>query len=104
MNLLLLCVYGLYVILLGKSVPIVKGREATKMEEGEIFAIETFGSINGRGVVVEDMECSHYMINTDAGHVALRTKKAKQVLRYIHTYRHISFCRHGVDSKVHESY
>ena len=30
------------------------------MEEGEIYAIETFGS-TGRGYVVEDMEYSHYM-------------------------------------------
>ncbi len=33
-----------YCIHAGKSVPIVKGGEATKMEEGEFFAIETFGS------------------------------------------------------------
>ena len=43
----------------------------TKMEEGEVFAIETFGS-TGRGEVHEDMECSHYMKNFDAGHVPLR--------------------------------
>ena len=36
----------------GKTVPIVKGREATKMEEGEIYAIETFGS-TGRARVLE---------------------------------------------------
>lgn len=35
---------GPYRIHHGKSVPIVKGGEATKMEEGEFFAIETFGS------------------------------------------------------------
>ena len=35
---------GPYRIHGGKSVPIVKGGEATKMEEGEFFAIETFGS------------------------------------------------------------
>ena len=35
---------GPYQIHHGKSVPIVKGGEATKMEEGEFFAIETFGS------------------------------------------------------------
>ena len=34
------------------------------MEE-EVYAIETFGS-TGRGYVVEDMECSHYMKNFDA--------------------------------------
>ena len=31
-----------------KSVPIVKGGEATRMEEGEFFAIETFGSTGGQ--------------------------------------------------------
>ncbi len=30
------------------------------MEEGEFFAIETFGS-TGKGYVREDLECSHYM-------------------------------------------
>ena len=30
------------------------------MEEGELYAIETFGS-TGKGYVVEDGECSHYM-------------------------------------------
>merc|ERR1712157_713815 len=32
------------------------------MEEGEFYAIETFGS-TGRGHVVEDLECSHYNKN-----------------------------------------
>ena len=35
---------GPYRIHAGKSVPIVRGGEATRMEEGEFFAIETFGS------------------------------------------------------------
>jgi len=34
---------GPYQIHAGKSVPIVKGGEATKMEEGMLYAIETFG-------------------------------------------------------------
>ena len=38
----------------GKSVPIVKGGDQTKMEEGEVFAIETFGS-TGKGYVHEDV-------------------------------------------------
>ena len=40
-----------YQIHAGKSVPIVKGGEATRMEEGEFFAIETFGS-TGKGCAV----------------------------------------------------
>lgn len=55
----------------GKSVPIVKGGDQTKMEEGEYFAIETFGS-TGRGLVHEDMETSHYARVYDVQHVPLR--------------------------------
>ena len=55
----------------GKTVPIVKGGERVIMEENEVYAIETFGS-TGKGVVKDDMDCSHYMKNFDAGHVPLR--------------------------------
>jgi methionyl aminopeptidase len=36
----------------GKSIPFVKTRDQTKMEEGEIFACETFGS-TGRGTIFD---------------------------------------------------
>jgi len=84
---------GPYRIHAGKTVPIVKGGEQTKMEvfskllfllidflivmvwnvlkEGEFYAIETFGS-TGKGYVHDDMETSHYMKNFDVGHVPLR--------------------------------
>lgn len=45
----------------GKSVPIVKSNDQTKMEEGEVFAIETFGS-TGKGYVREDV--SHHSTRT----------------------------------------
>lgn len=45
---------GQYNIHGGKSVPIVKGGDQTKMEEGEVFAIETFGS-TGKGYVRDDV-------------------------------------------------
>ena len=53
--------------------PIVKGREQTKMEENEVYAIETFGS-TGKAIVHDDMECSHYMKNFDVAdeHIPLR--------------------------------
>lgn len=38
----------------GKSVPIVKGNEPDIMEEGDYFAIETFGS-TGKGYVSDDV-------------------------------------------------
>jgi len=56
----------------GKSVQLVKNNDETKMEEGEYFAIETFGS-TGRGHVVEEGECSHYAKVADAPRVPLRS-------------------------------
>ena len=38
----------------GKSVLLVKNTDQTKMEEGEYYAIETFGS-TGRGRVIEEV-------------------------------------------------
>jgi methionyl aminopeptidase len=48
---------GRYNIHGGKTVPIVKGGDQTKMEEGETFAIETFGS-TGKGYVRDDVRAS----------------------------------------------
>jgi methionyl aminopeptidase len=38
----------------GKSIPFIKNSDQTKMDEGEVFAIETFGS-TGRGYTVDDV-------------------------------------------------
>ncbi|KAL8539942.1 hypothetical protein ACS0TY_001520 [Phlomoides rotata] len=67
---------GPYRIHAGKSVPMVKGGEQTKIEEGAFYAIETFGS-TWKGYVREDLECSHYMKKFDAGHIPLRLPRAK---------------------------
>lgn len=74
-----------YRIHAGKTVPIVKGGEATRMEENEFYAIETFGS-TGRGVVHDDMECSHYMKSFDAGFVPLRLQSSKSLLNTINKH------------------
>ncbi|GAQ79768.1 methionine aminopeptidase 2 [Klebsormidium nitens] len=80
-----------------KSVPIVKGGEQTKMEEGEFFAIETFGS-TGKGYVHEDLECSHYMKNFDVTFVPLRLPRAKQLLATIdRNFGTLAFCRRYLD-------
>uniref|UniRef100_A0A7S1MC13 Methionine aminopeptidase 2 n=1 Tax=Neobodo designis TaxID=312471 RepID=A0A7S1MC13_NEODS len=85
-----------YIIHAGKSVPIVKGTDATKMEEGELFAVETFGS-TGRGQVYEDLECSHYMVNPQVK-APLRSDKAKALLKHIeHNFGTLAFCRKWLD-------
>ncbi|CDY45768.1 BnaC04g22540D [Brassica napus] len=76
---------GPYQIHAGKSVPIVKGGEQTKMEEE-------------KGYVREDLECSHYMKNFDVGHVPLRLPRAKQLLVTINNnFSTLAFCRRYLD-------
>ena len=91
---------GRYQIHAGKSIPIVKNQDTTRMEENEFYAIETFGS-TGRGVVLEDMECSHYMkvYDESAGNPSrLRTKAAKDLLKHIDTHHGtLAFCRRWLD-------
>lgn len=88
----------------GKSVPIVKSTDQTKMEEGEAFAIETFGS-TGKGYVHDDMECSHYSRNPDAPKVALRVASAKPLLKSIEqNFGTLPFCRRWLDRLGHEKY
>jgi methionyl aminopeptidase len=95
---------GPYQIHAGKSVPIVRGGEQTKMEEGEFYAIETFGS-TGKGFVREDMECSHYMKNYDVGYVPLRLPRAKQLLGSIDKhFGTLAFCRRFLDRLGEKKY
>jgi methionyl aminopeptidase len=88
----------------GKSVPIVKSATTEKMEEGEVYAIETFGS-TGKGYVHEDMECSHYAKVDNAPKVALRVQSAKNLLRSIDkNFGTLPFCRRYLDRLGHDKY
>lgn len=93
-----------YTIHSGKSVPIVASPDQTKMEEGEVFAIETFGS-TGRGYVVAQGECSHYARSGNAGHQTLRLASAKQLLNVIdNTFGTLPFCRRYLDKIGQDKY
>jgi methionyl aminopeptidase len=95
---------GHYTIHGGKTVPIVKGGDQTKMEEGETFAIETFGS-TGKGYVRDDMETSHYAKRADAPKVALRVSSAKTLLASItKNFGTLPFCRRYLDRMGHDKY
>jgi len=89
----------------GKSVPIVKSStDQTKMEEGETFAIETFGS-TGKGYVHDDMETSHYAKNVDAPRVDLRVASAKSLLNVINkNFGTLPFCRRYLDRLGQDKY
>jgi methionyl aminopeptidase len=91
-----------YRIHAGKSLPIVKGAdcEDEKMEEGEFYAIETFAT-TGKGYVVEDMECSHYMKNYESSKTpVVRTAAPRQLLQHIEqTFGTLPFCRRWLDDQ-----
>lgn len=86
-----------YRIHAGKSVPIVKGGPQTRMEEGEQYAIETFGS-TGKGFVVDEGECSHYMKDFNATRGSFRHPKARALLSHIDQHhKTLAFCRRWLD-------
>ncbi|XP_039748712.1 methionine aminopeptidase 2 [Pararge aegeria] len=88
---------GPYRIHAGKTVPIVKGGETTRMEENEFYAIETFGS-TGRGQVHDDMDCSHYMKNFEQQFVPLRLQSSKQLLNVINkNFSTLAFCKRWLE-------
>jgi len=88
----------------GKSILLVKNDDQTKMEEGEYFAIETFGS-TGRGRVVESGDCSHYAKIYDAPHVPLRLTSAKSLLKTINkNFGTLPFCRRYLDRAGESKY
>jgi methionyl aminopeptidase len=90
----------------GKSVPIVAGGdESVVMEEGEFYAIETFGSVRGRGRTLEDGEVSHYMRRFDAERVPLRNARQSALLGAIdRNFSTLAFCRRYLDRLGEERY
>ena len=95
---------GAYQIHAGKSVPIVKNGDTSRMEEGEFYAIETFGT-TGKGWVNEEGECSHYMKDFYAGHKPLTLQKSKKLLAHItKTFGTLAFCRRWLERDDGGSY
>ncbi|RAH40934.1 putative methionine aminopeptidase, type II [Aspergillus brunneoviolaceus CBS 621.78] len=77
----------------GKQVPFIKSNNRDKMEEGEVFAIETFGS-TGKGYLEDDVGLYGYGRNTDASGANLRLASAKSLLKTIDSnFGSIVFCR-----------
>lgn len=91
-----------YVIHGGKSVPIIDNGDQTKMEEGEVFAIETFGS-TGRGYVINQGEVSHYALNKGADASVLHTPGSKRLYKNIkQTFGTLPFCRRYLEQAAGE--
>lgn len=93
----------------GKSVPIVKQygdrMDTTRMEEGEHFAIETFGS-TGMGRVDEVGTCSHYALTPEQPtNYTLKHQSAKSLLKSIHkNFGTLPFCRRYLEHAGEKNY
>ncbi|KAJ1341376.1 hypothetical protein BSLG_004106 [Batrachochytrium salamandrivorans] len=93
---------GSYQIHAGKTVPIVDNGDQTMMEvciwKESFMRLRLFGS-TGRGLVHEDMECSHYMKDFDATHIPLRLPRSKQLLSTINkNFGTLAFCRRHLNT------
>lgn len=66
----------------GKSVPFIKTQTNERMEEGEVFAIETFGS-TGKACVRDDIGVYGYGRNEDVSTAGLHHATAKSLLKTI---------------------
>ncbi|KAF2230443.1 peptidase M24A, methionine aminopeptidase [Viridothelium virens] len=89
----------------GKSIPFVKNSDQTKMEEGEVFAIETFGS-TGRGSVYDDIGIYGYGLNQDAPlNVPVSLSSTKRLHKTIReNFGTLVFCRRYLDRLGLERY
>lgn len=67
------------------------------MEEGEIYAIETFAS-TGKGYVHEESDCSHYMKEYEERRAPLKHPMAGKLLKFINeNFSTLAFCRRWLD-------
>lgn len=95
---------GDFVIHLGKTVPIVANGDMTKMEEGETFAIETFGT-TGKGYVVSQGECSHYALNPGMDAVKLPSQRCKDLVLSIKAnFGTLPWCRRYLERAGEDKY
>ena len=68
------------------------------MQEGELYAVETFGS-TGTGEIHYNYETSHYMRTAKkANEVSFKHNKAKPLLHFIdQNFHRLAFCRKWLD-------
>lgn len=87
----------------GKTVPIVANGDMTKMEEGETFAIETFGT-TGRGYVISQGECSHYALNKGMDDVKVSLSARDLVGSIKKNFGTLPWCRRYLERAGEEKY
>lgn len=92
-----------YIIHAGKSIPICRGGTQERMEEGELYACETFAS-TGKGRVIPDHDLlSHYMFSQNP-HIP-RTPKQRELLKNLqNNFSTLGFCPRFIDNYGEKKY
>jgi len=74
------------------------------MEEGEMYAIETFAS-TGKGVVVDDADCSHFMRDFEKKQTHCKNARGMALLKLIDdNFSTLAFCRRWIDDLKFEKH
>lgn len=93
---------GDFTVHAGKTLPIVAQEDDmndTKMEEGDLFACETFGT-TGKGYVRDEGESSHFMLSKQANMMVegVKSQGAKQLQKTIdHNFKTLAWSRRSLD-------
>ncbi|KAI5795016.1 methionine aminopeptidase 2-like protein [Geopyxis carbonaria] len=91
----------------GKSVPFIRNKSTERMEEGEVFAIETFGT-TGRGIMLDDYDGGvfGYSLNAQAAkRPQLHLASARNVLKTVtESFGSLVWCRRYLEAAGAEKY
>jgi methionyl aminopeptidase len=89
----------------GKQVPFIKNKSKQKMEEGEVFAIETFGSINGTGKIDDGPGVYGYRRDPDVSTANLHLTSAKSLVKAIDAnFGTLPFSRRHLEHTGYKNY
>jgi len=88
----------------GNTVPVIANNDQLKMSEGEVYAIETFGT-SGRVFTEEKGDCSHFMKDWEMPSIPLRHRGAKNLLNFINKqFGTLAFCRRWIQDQYSSSH
>jgi methionyl aminopeptidase len=85
-----------YTIHAGKSIPLVGGGSAERMEEGELYACETFGTTGKGRVQHQGDHVSHFMVNPSPP--VPRTPQQRKLLKTLQdNFSTLAFCQRFIE-------
>ena len=93
---------GQYLIHLNKAVPNIKIDYPVRMEDGEVFAIETFPTI-GCGKIYETEICNHYMIDKTINLKKSSNLNNNKILEIYKIRKTLAFCPRWFDFEIPKS-